>query len=50
MVEPSTKTKNSTNKRLKDNELSFDHVEFEVKRILIYDITYVIKLCVKSIL
>ena len=30
MVEPSTETKNSTEKRLKDDELKFDYVEFEV--------------------
>lgn len=48
MVESSTTIKNSTN-RLKDDELSFGHVELEVNRNLICEIAYVIKCCVKSI-
>lgn len=49
MVEPFSKTKNSTNRRLNDDKLSFDHVELEVNRTQIYEIAYIIKLCVKSI-
>lgn len=44
-----TNAKNSTNRRLKEDELSFDHVELEFCRTLTYEIAYVIKLCAKSI-
>lgn len=40
MVEPFSKAKNSTNRRLKDDELSFDHVELEINRTQIYEIAY----------
>lgn len=46
----STKTKSSTDRRLKDDGLRFDHVEIEVYRILICEFAYVSKLCIKSVI
>lgn len=48
MVEPSTKTKNSTEKRLKDMSSNLIMLSLRLQNSKMYEITYVTKLCIKA--
>lgn len=50
MVEPSTKTKNSTEKRLKDMSSNLIILSLRIQKSKMYEITYVTKLCIKTII
>ena len=50
MVEPSTKTKISTEKRLKDMSSNLIMLSLRLQKSKMYEITYVTKLCIKTII
>lgn len=50
MVEPSTKTKNSTEKSLKDMSSNLIILSLRIQKSKMYEITYVTKLCIKTII